>query len=61
MILSSAHFEGRLKIGWREDKRPTDWSERIIFPNISYGEPTPAVGGGQKTPEITVEIKRRAS
>ena len=47
-------------VGWREDKRPTDWSERILFPNIAHSEPVPAVGGDQKTPEIKVEIKRRA-
>jgi hypothetical protein len=51
-------------VKWSEDERPVDWSERILLPNISHNDPLPATKpsseGGAKTPEITVEIKRRA-
>ena len=49
--------------GMGENKRPVDWSERILFPAIDYNDPLPEktpVDGSPKTPEIVIEIKRRA-
>lgn len=52
-------------VKWGEDERPVGYSERILLPDIVYdGAPLPEIrplfGDGPKTPEITVEIKRRA-
>ncbi len=51
-------------IAW-DDERPVDYSERILLPDISHSDPSssmvdPFAGEPPKTPEIKVEIKRRA-
>jgi hypothetical protein len=51
-------------IGMGENDRPTEWSERIIFPHIDGDLPAgagEAIGSpSSTTPEIRIEIKRRA-
>jgi hypothetical protein len=46
-----------------EGKRPIVWSERIIFPDFTYGDPLPVpkdYPDTPRTPEIVIEVKRRA-
>ena len=43
-----------------EGKRPIAWSERIIFPDVVFSDPAPLPLPGPRTPEIVVEVKRRA-
>jgi hypothetical protein len=60
----SVQLELSLPIKMGKDSRPVDWSERILLPAIKYGDPAkmtpPIFGEGPKTPEIVIEIKRRA-
>jgi len=48
-----------------ERKRPVKWSERILFSDFNYGDSIPVTerddsSSPQRTPEIVVEVKRRA-
>jgi hypothetical protein len=56
-------YELSRPIQMSEGKRPIGWSERILFSDFTFGEPlsrTEDAPQTPKSPEIVVEVKRRA-